>query len=584
MTAESSAWRATTNNEAAAPGAFFWAGVRRMDTMRILKTLVTSAMLAAAATILSGSADSRAAAPATVAQERASVAPAPARAQGEGVGPFPKMVIRSVTLIDGSGAPPRGPVDIVIENNRITAILSAGFPNMPLKTGRAPADAAHEIDGAGMYIMPGLFDLHMHIPNAPDMSYFYKLYLGHGVTSIRPVSGPSVDFLLSEKARSARNEIAAPRIYPYQNVGQAGDGWSGRADTPERVRAWVAWAAKRGVDGIGEGGIGDMNPELLKVAIDEARKQKMGAGLHLPHPVTASFNALQAAEAGTTTIEHFYGHFEALLRDTSIQPYRAEYNFNNEIDRWKQVPDILPHIYEPGSPEWTGYLQAQKKLGTFFDPTFTAYEIHRSFRTKYNAEWHDIYDLPQLWDHLQSDRTVHGMSYYDWSSVDEARWRRFITVWMRLTNDFKNMGGRVTLASDAGGSYTTYGVSTIEELMFFEEAGFTAGEAIRAGTYHSAQAVYTPKGEEPPTGVIRVGKLADIIVVPWNPVADINFLLEGGALRHNIQTGKFDRLGGIKYTIKDGIVYDAGKLRADVKAMVASEKRRLNRPDRLPRN
>ena len=66
-------------------------------------------------------------------QAQRSVTPAPDRRSGEGEGPFERLVIRGATMIDGAGAPPIGPVDIVIENNRIKEIKSVGFPKVAIK-------------------------------------------------------------------------------------------------------------------------------------------------------------------------------------------------------------------------------------------------------------------------------------------------------------------------------------------------------------------------------------------------------------------------------------------------------------------
>ena len=87
---------------------------------------------------------------------------APARKQGDGAGPFKKMVIRSVTLIDGTGGPPLSPMDIVIEGDRITVVRQAGWPGLPLQANCVPRDADYEIDGKGMYVMPGFVDVHVH--------------------------------------------------------------------------------------------------------------------------------------------------------------------------------------------------------------------------------------------------------------------------------------------------------------------------------------------------------------------------------------------------------------------------------------
>src|SRR5579859_2243551 len=112
--------------------------------------------------------------------DKSNAVPAPPRQQGEGVGPFHTLVIRGVTLIDGSGSPPRGPVDIVISGDRITEIKQAGTPGLALKPGRAPKDADYELDASGMYVLPGFVDVHTHgatVDKAPDLSYTYKLWL-----------------------------------------------------------------------------------------------------------------------------------------------------------------------------------------------------------------------------------------------------------------------------------------------------------------------------------------------------------------------------------------------------------------------
>ena len=135
------------------------------------------------------------------------------------------MVIRSVTLIDGTGGPPLSPMDIVIEGNRITSVRQAGWPGLPQQPNREPRDADFEIDGKGMYVMPGFVDMHVHgagKDKAPDLSYSYKLWLAHGVTTVRGVSLSSAAVSSSEKDRSAKNEIAAPRIFNYQTLGS---GW-----------------------------------------------------------------------------------------------------------------------------------------------------------------------------------------------------------------------------------------------------------------------------------------------------------------------------------------------------------------------
>jgi hypothetical protein len=170
--------------------------------------------------------------------------PAPNRRADEGKGPYKTMVIRGAMLIDGTGGPPRGPVDIVVQQNRITAVRSAGTPGLPLRANRQP-QAEYEVDATGMYVMPGFVDMHVHAGGAPknaDAEYAYKLWLAHGVTTVRGVPLAGNAFTVSEKARSARNEIVAPRIYNYQRPAWAG---TRPVDSPEKAREWVAWAKQK---------------------------------------------------------------------------------------------------------------------------------------------------------------------------------------------------------------------------------------------------------------------------------------------------------------------------------------------------
>jgi len=136
------------------------------------------------------------------------------------------------------------------------------------------------------------------------------------------------------------------------------------------------------------------------------------------------------------------------------------------------------------------------------------------------------------------------------------------------------MGGRVTASSDAGFIYNTPGFSTIEELELLQEAGFTPTEAIRAGTLHAAQTIFKPMKKQIEYGVIETGMLADLVIVDANPVANLKVLYGTGWFRLNDATQKVENYGGVKWTIKDGIIYDAKKLLADIEKMGDEQRRK----------
>src|SRR6185503_8490 len=152
--------------------------------------------------------DTAAAAAALREERRADPRAAPARREGDG--PFEKLIIRGATVIDGTGSPPVGPVDVVIERNRITEVVSVGAAKAAIDTARRPKGPAREIDGTGMYVLPGLVDLHVHQgtqQKAPESEYYNKLWLAHGITTVRGVPFASFAYSIREKERSAKNEI-----------------------------------------------------------------------------------------------------------------------------------------------------------------------------------------------------------------------------------------------------------------------------------------------------------------------------------------------------------------------------------------
>ena len=486
---------------------------------------------------------------------------APPRANGEGLGPFNRLVIRNVMVIDGTGAPPFGPVNVTVQNNRITGIGGGGGG----RGGRGGAQAAdHELDGTGMYLLPGFVDMHVHAGGPPknaEAEYAYKLWLAHGVTTVRGVSLAANNFTVSEKARSEKNEIVAPRIFNYQRPGGT--------SSPDAAREWIRQNANT-LDGLK---LGAHEPAIMEALIDEAHKHGLGTTAHLQQGGVAQMNAIDAARVGLDTVTHFYGHFESLLKDYVVQPWPVDMNANDEQWRFGQVARLWDKIHPPGSPEWKAYLEEHKKLGTVFDPTMTIYSAGRDVMRARNADWHEKYTLPSLWDFYQPSRTNHGSYWYDWTLADEIAWRNFYQVWFKLVNDYKKMGGRVTTGSDSGFIYQTYGFGYVLELEMLQEAGFHPLEVIQAATMNGALTLHEPKNQPLQFGVVKTGMLADMVLVDQNPLANFKVLYGTGHLKLNDQTGQVERVGGIKYTIKDGIVYDAKKLLADVAAMVEKQKK-----------
>ncbi|HWW60007.1 MAG TPA: amidohydrolase, partial [Thermoanaerobaculia bacterium] len=287
----------------------------------------------------------------------------------------------------------------------------------------------------------------------------------------------------------------------------------------------------------------------------------------------ARMNALTAARLGLRGMEHWYGLPEALFAARTVQDYPLEYNYNDELHRFREAGRLWKQTAAPGSETWNAVMNELLAKKFVIDPTFNIYEATRDAMRARRAEWHDEYTLPSLWKFYQPSRTSHGSFWFDWTTQDEIEWKQNYRRWMDFVNEYKNRGGRVTTGSDSGFIYQLYGFAYIRELELLQEAGFHPLEVIRSATMYGADALHEPKGKKPEFGIIRPGLLADLILVPANPLHNLKVLYGTGAIHLNDETGQVERVGGVRWVIKDGILYDAKKLLADVKAMVDAAKK-----------
>ncbi|MCK5575296.1 MAG: amidohydrolase family protein, partial [Sphingomonadales bacterium] len=381
--------------------------------------------------------------------------------------------------------------------------------------------------------------------------------------TIREVSARNGrEWTLREKARSKANKITAPRI----NVHQAFPSNM----TPKEARKWVKALKKDGADGIKFFGA---TPETMTAALDEAKKQGLRTSMHHAQLAVTRWNALDSARAGLTSMEHWYGLPEAMFTDRTVQNYPADYVYTDEQHRFGEAGRLWEQAAERGSDKWNAVLDEMLALDFTLSPTFTIYEAARDVMAARGQEWLGDYTWPALWRFFQPSREAHGSFWFNWGTAEEIAWRKNYVKWMAFVNDYKNRGGRVTLGDDAGFIYKLYGFGYIREFEMMQEAGFHPLEVVRAATLNGAELI----GRDHELGTVARGKLADLVIIDENPLANFKVLYGTGFQRLNDETDQVDRVGGVKWTIKDGIVYDAPKLLKDVRDMVARQKKQENK-------
>ena len=480
-------------------------------------------------------------------------------------GPFNQLIIRSAILINGNGDPPLGPVDVVVEQDKITEVRVVGYPGVEINEKRRPAlkPGGREINAEGMYLLPGFVDMHGHIggvAQGADWDYVFSLWLAHGITTVREPSGRGLEWALDLKQKADRNEIIAPRIFAYTGFGAG----SKEITTPEQAREWVQENAKKGADGVKFFGAA---PEIMQAALEENKRLGLGSACHHAQMSVARWNVLHSARAGLTSMEHWYGLPEALFDNRTVQDYPADYNYQNEQHRFEEAGRLLEQAAAPYSDHWNAVINELLELDFTLDPTFNIYEANRDLHRARRAEWHDEYTLPSLWRFYQPSKISHGSYWHEWGTSQEINWRKNYQLWMTFVNEYKNRGGRVTAGSDSGFIFQLYGFAYVRELELLQEAGFHPLEVIRSATINGAEAL----GVADQIGTIEVGKQADMILVSENPLKNLKVLYGTGAIKLT-DKNEVVRAGGVSYTISNGVIYDAKGLLAKVRGMVQEAK------------
>ncbi|WP_202900396.1 amidohydrolase family protein [Parvularcula oceani] len=464
----------------------------------------------------------------------------------------------------------------MIEDDKITQIAVVGAPLLAIDPENRPeAEGAEEIDVSGSYILPGFVDTHLHLHHAEagqgvPSDYIMKLWLSHGITSGRAVGSDDTEWMVETAERSAANEITGPRlqVYPMFNRGSLG---MDAATTPEEAREQIRAMKRMGADGVKFIGA----PEnILFAALEEAEKQGLNSTMHHAQIAVTQADVMDTSAHGLRSMEHWYGLPEAMFEDKQIQDYPNDYIYQNEQHRFGEAGRLWRQAAKPGSERWNEVIDTLIERDFGISPTFTAYLTSRDFMRMSRAVWHDEYTMPALWDWYRPNRDAHGSYWFYWTLEDEVDWQENYDLWMQFVNDYKNKGGRVTVGSDSGYIYNLYGFGYVQEMELLREAGFSPLEVLHAATLVGAQQLDI--ADE--VGSVQVGKKADLVIVPENPLQNLHVLLGTGTIRLNDETGEVERVGGISHVVKDGIVYDARELRRQIRDMVAEEKEKRDIP------
>ncbi|MFL5579962.1 MAG: amidohydrolase family protein [Gemmatimonadaceae bacterium] len=489
-----------------------------------------------------------------------------------------RLVIRNATFISGRGTPgtnrampPEGPVDIVVENGRIADVVLLDPVNMRSARGadvRPKGD--REIDATGMYVIPGLVEMHAHLPGgrrsalgARGHEYAFRLYLGHGVTIVRDAgSDAGIEFLREQRRLSNAGEIVAPRLVLCQRWPLPLRTWN-EGNTPEKARLMVQKFKELGADCIKISKSPGHYPDVMAAAAAEGKRLGMHTMVDLK---VSESDARTASNAGVRSIEHFYGFPEAGLDGS--QSFPPDYNYWDEKDRFRWAG----RLWQEGNrhPERIeALLDLLVKNGTNWDPTMAAYEDNRDLFRGRTLPFRETLFHPSYVDVLP-DSTTHGSYHSDWKLSDELSWKEFYRIWMGYVKLFHDKGGLLTAGSDVG---EAGGIFLVRELELMQEAGLHPLDVIKIATTNATEVL----GMKEHCG-IRVGCVADLAIVNGNPLDNFKVMYGRGYGFYGIlPRGEREKHGGVRWTIKEGTVYDAQALLREAEWYVQQERQAATR-------
>lgn len=267
-------------------------------------------------------------------------------------------------------------------------------------------------------------------------------------------------------------------------------------------------------------------------------------------------------------IEHHYGFGEAALQG-GVQDFPPGFNYLNEAHRFREAGQIWHD-----APEDVLFGEVVDRLvasGVTLIPDMSAYEVNRDLNRAMGLPWHEKYTHAQLIDWYFANPAYHASHHWDWTSKDEQRWAELYRKWQRLVLEFNKRGGHLAYAADDPYLWNTSGIANIRELQLIHEAGLNPLEVIRSATYNSAKTL-----RRPDLGLVQTGFTADLLIVNGNPLHNLRFLYAFGAM--DSEDGQIVRKGGIRWTIKEGVVFDNKQLIKEVLDMVSESKENWRNP------
>ncbi len=373
---------------------------------------------------------------------------------------------------------------VVVEEGRIVVSGPAEEVEIP--------DGAHQIDATGRYLMPGLSEMHGHIPG-PNRRQYAKdvlfLYISNGVTLVRNMAGHPYHLELRDRVNN--NEIVGPTIFaasPWLSNNTIAE----PANAEDVVREYYE-------DGFDLMKMGSLSLDSYRALAEASREIGLPFAGHIPEEV----GLIVALEEGQMSIDHLDRYVEFL----------ASGNPDTEGVSPGFFGSAVVHLADEDRIDEA--IELTIEAGIWNVPTLSLVEHLESPQAPEDmAQWPEMRYMPA--DVVEGwIESKHNFQSRDDFQPEAAR--QLVEIRQKLTHELYNQGALVALGSDAPQFFNVPGFSIHHEMEMMVAAGLTPYEVLVTGTRNAA--LYFDMENE--FGTVEEGKVADLILLNDNPLEDI---------------------------------------------------------------
>jgi imidazolonepropionase-like amidohydrolase len=420
------------------------------------------------------------------------------------------VVFRNARMFDADAGVMRDNMSVVVTGDRITAVGSSAQV-------RAPANA-QVIDVRGRTLMPGLWDMHVHIDDTDGLQQ-----IAAGVTTVRDLANDT-DELLERKKRFDAGTLVGPRIFMAGIIDGTGP-FAGPTkvlvDNEEQARAAVNRYADLGYVQIKI--YSSVKPELVPAIIDQAHKRHLRVSGHVP----AFMVAEQFVKLGADEMQHMNFVFLNFWGD-SIKDTRTPLRFTAVAERASSL--------DLGSQRVRDFIALLKQRHVVVDPTLNAFEgLFAARLGTLFPGYESVADrLPPV---VRRGFLSGGLPVPEGK---DSVYRAALPAMLRMLKMLYDAGVTIVPGTDGPAGFALH-----RELELYSKAGIPNNEVLRIATIGAASVL----GKQSTMGSIKVGKLADLIVVDGDPVKNISDIrrvemtMRGGVI---FESAQVYRMLGVK--------------------------------------